>query len=158
MEKRVDVRSELEKIRLQQGGMLTEEAVVVAAKAKAHPLHDRFTWDDSEAAKLWRLEEARKLIRSVYVTFEQPPEKPVTVRAYASLPSDREAGLGYRSIQDVMTDEQLRKELLKAAMVDLEIFKRRYSNLSELQPIFQFLEKIKAGSTVVKFRKPKRVA
>ena len=65
---------------------------------------------------------------------------------------------GYRSIQDVMSDDTLRTELLRAAMVDLEIFKRRYSNLSELKPIFQAMEKIKAGSTVVKFRKPRRVA
>src|ERR1044071_2827696 len=90
----VNLKRELEAIRLKHGGLLTEEAIVTEARAKKHPLHSRFTWDDTDAAKQWRLEEARTLIRSVYITIERPKHKSVTVRAYASLPSDRERAGG----------------------------------------------------------------
>jgi hypothetical protein len=54
-------------------GRLTPEQVLEAAAAKTSALHPCFTWDDSEAAAKYRLEEARELIRSVRieVTFEE---------------------------------------------------------------------------------------
>lgn len=152
----VSVRKELETIRLKHGGTLTEEAIVSEARTKKHPLHDRFTWDNTAAAKLWRLEEARTLIRSVYVTIERPRHKSVTVRAYASLPSDRDAGLGYRSITEVMGNRQQRKELLTAALSELEAFKRRFGNLTELVPVFDALESVKVKTSLRVVRKPTR--
>lgn len=147
------LKTELEAIRLKNGGLLTEEAILNVAKAKSHPLHSEFTWDNTAAAKLWRLEEARRLIRSVYITLESPKHAPVSVRAYASLPSDREAAGGYRAIQDVLADKDLRKELLAAALSELEAFKRRYSNLAQLAPVFIALETVKTKQAV-KVRKP----
>jgi len=42
-------------------------AVVLEEEARepSHPLHNRFTWDDSEAARRWRVQQAATLIRSV---------------------------------------------------------------------------------------------
>src|SRR5262245_40933442 len=62
------IKKELEKIRRRGGGRLTPRMVVEAAKAKAHPLHDEFEWDDSVAAQKYREDQARELIR--YVTIE----------------------------------------------------------------------------------------
>lgn len=145
----VNLRDELEAIRLANGGLLTEEAILTAARAKKHPLHDRFTWNNTEAAKQWRLEEARSLIRSVYVTIERPKHGPITVRAYASLPTDRESGVGYRAIGDIMASRDQRKELLASALSELEAFKRRYGNLTELVPVFTAFESVKAKRTVI---------
>lgn len=149
------LKTELEAIRLKNGGLLTEEAILSVAKAKSHPLHAEFTWDNTAAAKLWRLEEARRLIRSVYVVIESPRHAPVSVRAYASLPSDREAAGGYRAIQDVLADKDLRKELLAAALSELEAFRRRYSNLAQLAPVFSALDAVKTKQAV-KARPPQR--
>jgi len=142
-----DLKQQLETIRLSQGGILTEEAIVVAARPKKHPLHNEFTWDNSAAAKQWRLEEARRLIRSVYVTIESPKHTPISVRAYASLPSDREGSGGYRAIQDVLANKDLRRELLAAALSELDAFKKRYSNLTQLAPVFSALELVKTKQT-----------
>lgn len=143
----VNVKTELETIRLKSGGVLSEESVVDEASKPDHPLHDRFTWDDSEAGRLWRLEEARMLIRSVYVTFENKGSEPIRVRAYTSLPSDRMSDGGYRSLSDVMSNKELRKELLAAALSDLEAFQRKYSRLEELAPVFIAMQKVRTRST-----------
>lgn len=149
-----DLKRHLEAIRLENDGLLTEEAILDVAKAKSHPLHAEFTWDDGVAGKQWRLEEARRLIRSVYIVLESPKHAAVSVRAYASLPSDREAAGGYRAIQDVLADKDLRKELLAAALSELEAFKRRYSNLAQLAPVFSALETVKT-KVAVRLRVPK---
>jgi hypothetical protein len=116
-------------------------------------LHSEFTWDDTVAGKQWRLEEARRLIRSVYIVLESPRHAAVSVRAYASLPSDREGAGGYRAIQDVLANKDLRKELLAAALSELEAFKKRYSNLAQLAPVFSALEIVKTKQAS-KVRKP----
>ena len=48
-------------------GRLDAEAVVEAAEAETHPLHSYFEWDDTEAARKWRLWQAGNLIRSVKI-------------------------------------------------------------------------------------------
>lgn len=59
------IGEELERIRQEQSGRLETERVVEEAKVKKSPLHSAFTWDDTRAAHLFRLEEARHLIRHV---------------------------------------------------------------------------------------------
>jgi hypothetical protein len=79
------------------GGRLTPEAVLEAAKHRDHPAHPHFTWDDSEAAHMQRLYEARRLIRSVKVEittehltirvpiFVRDPQMDATIQGYATL-------------------------------------------------------------------------
>lgn len=49
------------------GGVLTPDDVVEAARDPASPLHERFEWDDSKAAHAHRIYQARKVIASVRV-------------------------------------------------------------------------------------------
>lgn len=102
-----DIKAALKK--LERNGMLRPDAVVEAARDVKSPLHTFFTWDDSEAAKKWREEQARQLIRSVKI--EVNAGVPTEIRAYVSLPADRENGGGYRPIQEVMNSEFMRRQL-----------------------------------------------
>jgi len=43
------------------------EYLVKVARSAAHPLHYRFTWDNSAAAELWRINEARQIISAVQI-------------------------------------------------------------------------------------------
>ena len=43
--------------------VVTPEAIVAEAKRPSHPLHGFFVWDDAEAARKQRLEEAYRMIR-----------------------------------------------------------------------------------------------
>ena len=52
-------------------GKLDCAEVVKAATSAQHPLHKYFTWDDTEAARKYRLIEAGDLIRSAHVEFRE---------------------------------------------------------------------------------------
>jgi hypothetical protein len=49
-------------------GAITPETVLDAAKNKRSPLHALFTWDNSEAAHQFRLQQARTLLNNIQVT------------------------------------------------------------------------------------------
>lgn len=138
------IRKELEQLAEQHDGLVTPGAVVERARDPESPLHDRFTWDDSEAAERWRLEEARQLLR-VFVV-ERPAEGAFTpVRAFVSLSTDRAAGGGYRTLQSVMNDEQLRAQMLRDALVELRSFEQKYRQLERLSPVFRAVERVAAA-------------
>lgn len=145
------VRRALEEIRLRnEHRLLLPEEVVAAARAKSSPLHDRFEWDDTAAAKRYRLEQARNLIRVVVTNVAAPgSDHEVRVRAYVSLTPDRPPahggggkGGGYRSIAEVLSSESLRKQLLDDAMAELRSFQTKYSKLSELAPVMRAIKKL----------------
>lgn len=105
--------------------------------AKANPdceLNKEFNWDDTEAANLYRIGQARNLIR-VYVT--RLPGIPQPVRGYLSLPSDRTQGGGYRPTEDITKIPQRRAELVNQALKECERMKTRYAYLPELEPFFK---------------------
>jgi hypothetical protein len=57
----------LDAIAKANGGKLTPELVVLAARNPEHPLHGEFDWDDASAAHQHRLSTARAIIRSVRI-------------------------------------------------------------------------------------------
>src|SRR5262245_44057464 len=61
-----EIRKALERI-YKRDGSVTASAVVDAASKESSPLHNYFTWDDSEAAHQYRLTQARTLIKRVRV-------------------------------------------------------------------------------------------
>jgi len=127
-------------------GTLTPQAVVQRAKNKASALHDLFSWDDKEAARLRRLDEARTIIMSVRVQLEtRPDQPPVRVRAFVSLADDRLTGGGYRSIQVVMSNPTQRAQLLRTAIQEFGALKKKYESLSELAQVYEALELISVG-------------
>lgn len=134
-------QQELEKIRIANGGMLKPEAVVDVARDTENPLHKHFTWDDTEAARERRLDQARQIIRLMVVVVHEavPPQ-----RKYVSLPVDRANGTGYRSIEDVLSDDQRRGELLRDVFERLAALKRKYAALSELAQIWEAVDKAQA--------------
>jgi hypothetical protein len=86
-------------------GRLTPEQVIGAAQDKNSALHDCFTWDNSEAAAKWRLEEARELIRRVRieVTVE---ERTIRTIAYVRDPQKPSGETGYVSTMKVRKRER----------------------------------------------------
>lgn len=118
-------------------GLLRPEDVVEFAKNPETALHSRFEWDDSAAAHQWRLEQARNVIR-VHVTTVANNE----VRMWVSLDTDRYSTSGYRSLEDVMTDEKRREMFIKQAARDFRIFRAKYQMLKELAPLFEIAEQV----------------
>ena len=121
-------------------GIISPEMVVEAARSKSSPLHDHFTWDDTEAAHQFRILEAKKLLR---VTVEYLPiPQSESVRAFVSLGSDRLDGGGYRTSVSVFSDEQMREQLLLDAQRDMQAFIRRYKHLTELSGVIEAMSSL----------------
>ena len=107
-------------------GRLTPQIVVDAARPVEHPLHERFEWNDKLAGEAYRLDQARRLIRSVRVTYREADEKEAarTVRAYHSVRD--EDGTSYRPLEEVQESPLLTKLLLQDMEREWKQLMRRY--------------------------------
>ena len=103
-------RKLLTTIARKRGGMLLVDDVLSEAKSADSPLHKHFEWDDSVAAEAHRRYQARVLIQKCHITLVE--SEPTKVRAFVSLQSDRDTGGGYRLTTTVMSDDEMREELM----------------------------------------------
>jgi hypothetical protein len=144
---------ELEAVRKQGKGVLYPEAVVEYAVNPRTALHSHFEWDDNKAGQAFRIWQARKLI-TYYVTVIPNVEEETQV--YVSLRSDRsgeDAGGGYRRLVDVLSDAEMREQLLADALADFNYWKLKYRRLQELVPVFEAEELVEAQVKVKKKKK-----
>lgn len=109
-------------------GELTPHAVLEAARAKKHPLHPHFEWDDALAAEAFRLDQARSIIRVVRVVDREAEDG--TRRAFVSVAT--KDGTAYRPIGDVQKSADLQLALMRQADRDLEAWERRYRELTDI--------------------------
>lgn len=131
---------ELKRIAAQSGGVLKPRAVVDAARADTSPLHSYFEWDDSKAAETHRIWQARQVI-SVAVDYQKIGNgEMVETQVFVSLTTDRRDEGGYRVVTAVMSDEDLRRQLLVDARGEMIRFKEKYRRLSELADVFKAIE------------------
>lgn len=93
------------------GGVLEIDDVLNEAKDETSVLHKHFEWDDSEAADLYRRQQARTLIQKCKIQLVET--EPVMIRAFVSLPTDRVNGGGYRLMSEVVNDDSMRDELIR---------------------------------------------
>lgn len=97
------------------GGRLTPEAVVEDAKDEKSPLHRHFEWDDSEAARKYRLGQARDLIRRVKI------ERRVTYREiptprYVRDPAADSKEQGYVNVATIRDEKELARRTVKTEL------------------------------------------
>ena len=103
-------------------GRVRPASVVAAAMDVEHPLHDRFDWDDTTAAREHRLAQARDVIRHVFTVIETP--RPVTVQCFVSL-AGKDRRNGYHEIRAVMDSDELCDQLLRTLESEASALMRR---------------------------------
>lgn len=135
---RSKIASELERIAKAHRGMLRPEYVVEAARNKQSPLHDSFEWDNGRAAEKFRLIQAERLLR-VHVVETTDNKSRKAVRVFVSLSGDRHPGGGYRRMMDVLSDHQLRQQLLEDAKTEMNIFVEKYARVTELTEVLSVM-------------------
>ena len=108
-----DIVAELTRLATENHGRLTPDSVVDAAKDEASPLHGFFEWDDDAAAHMFRVEQARHLIRSVRVDVTTSHHT-VRVPAFVHDPECERGEQGYVSIRQVASDEDKAREVVVA--------------------------------------------
>lgn len=93
-------------------GRLTPERVVEDARAEDSPLHSHFVWDDAEAARKHRLDQARALIRiRVEVRMNE-----VTFMAPYFVREPERKEQGYISVERARGDVETAREVLRTEM------------------------------------------
>lgn len=152
----ISVTEELLDIQRMNHGLLDPVKVVEYARNPRTTLHFRFEWDDTEAAELYRIEQARKIIRMELVVVSEGDEGvmriiPYTgaedgkvVRAFVSLKRDRRAedARGYRTLISVLSDDELKWQMLEAARAEMLVFRRKYESLKALAGVFSEMDKL----------------
>ena len=123
----------------------TPRQLVNAARAKRHPLHNEFVWDDAEAAELHRTERAKYLVRCLEITVMRTAgneTRSVTVRKYTSIGNGAGHGKAsrYRKTREVLSDEHLRREVLLKVWHQLLGLKRQYEDLQEFASVWSAID------------------
>lgn len=146
--KSTSVKEELERLREQNGGELVqpEQVIEFARLNRNSALHAEFEWDNTKAAHQFRLEQARRIIR-LNIDVLETPGGDVTVPMYVSLVSDRKNGGGYRRLNAVMNNAEMRAQFLQQALDEFQRVRRKYETIRELAPVFAALDRVSRNAT-----------
>jgi len=123
-----EIGEELSKLKSKDGKLHTK-AVVNAARKRSSPLHKHFEWDDNIAGDKYRIWQARHLIGAIVVIYDHTEHS-----GYFQLRVEHE---GYRTLESVLSNEDLYQQLVAQAKTDFESYERRYKEIRELAPIFK---------------------
>jgi hypothetical protein len=137
------LRDELQSI-YEDTGRLTPTLVVAYARDEDHPLHDRFTWDDTVAGEKWRKEEARMMIRRVKIVMRPATQRKPEVlgrvwHAFPPEPTDEGPAGEYDYFPtDEIAADPIRTAILLAAMErEWKQLKARYGHFAEFAAMIQ---------------------
>lgn len=147
------VEEELEEIRSMNNGKIEPKKVVDYARDPNTSLHGKFQWDDSAAAESYREWQARKIISLVFCVVSQDKkgqtcisaditDNGIKTRSYVSLSTERVDDGGYRGIDEVLGDAEMRLQLLEDAKSEMNLFRRKYAVLKELAVVFEAMDKV----------------
>lgn len=137
--------AELIRIAEANDGELRPCDVFEAARPESSPLHNVFNWNVEDAAYQHNLELARRLIR---VTVRYIGDDPTPVRIFVSLTVDRtQEGGGYRYLAAVMSDKNMRAQLLRDALDEMKRFEAKYAKFVELADVFLAMRKARQTIT-----------
>lgn len=124
-------------------GEITKENLLEESRDESSPTHALFEWRDDVAAEKWRRRQAGKVLENLTFVYVNNHGEEKATRAYVNvIAEDKTAGC-FRSVEVAMSNADMRAEVLKRAMREIEIFQDKYSNLEELSEIFAAIKKTK---------------
>lgn len=128
----------LARVEKAHNGLLEPEMVVEAARDEKSPLHDHFEWDDAVAAGEYRKDQARELIRAITIDIGRSNIEPRPIRAFVNV--EVGGAQGYVSTPRAMSSAELRQQVIAQAWNELEAWRRRHAELTELGRIFSAID------------------
>jgi len=109
-------------------GVIRPEALVRDAEAKKHPMHHEFEWDNRKSGHYWRVHQARNIINSIVVDVMD-----IGMQAYeVVVPVQNGERKGYYPIQEIMSDNDLRGQVIKKAVSFIKHWQAKYASYKEL--------------------------
>jgi len=132
----------------QFGDSLTPEQLVEIARPTRSPIHKLFCWDNTKAANMYRVEQARYIIRHVEIEIVYD-KKPMRTRAYHAVVIDSEAPneKHYTSIAAIQKSPELASQVIRQAGRELKGWRTRYKDYSSIfGGVFREADKVLAGT------------
>lgn len=136
-------------------GEVTSVSLLDASRAEDSPTHGLFEWDDSVAAEKFRLSQSHRIISQLQVDIivteiadkgepdiEITTENVVKSPAYVNVNPVGRFGVkntkgSFVSVNKAMSDDDMRKIVLRNALSELNVFKNRYALYKELAGVFK---------------------
>lgn len=132
-------------------GRMTPDKIIDLAKSKKSIIHKYFEWDDTSAAHMYRMEQARHMIRAIYVEIQGQ-----TVRAYENV-HIKDVGQVYQDIGTILDIPDLSKQIVESALKELLFWKQKYETYKILAPIVGSINKNERRiKSWLKRKQPKR--
>jgi hypothetical protein len=126
-------------------GQVTPENVITEAKAESSILHCFFEWNDTEAARRYRMSQASKMLRSIEVKVIKDSE-PIYIRAYEVLQRDnRNKKVEYKDISSVEDIEPLKKFIisdLRKIMKKISVYDNSEKIIEHLNETISLIEQM----------------
>lgn len=120
------------------GKNVTPELLLKKAKAKRSPLHDYFEWDDTTAAKKYRIQQAAYILRSIEILIESDGDEPVRVRAFVNVNEEQKSV--YTTVTRARQEPELWEQVKEKALQELVNWQRVYKHISEFEIVFAAIE------------------
>lgn len=129
-----------------RNGVLTKKAVVDAARPVDSPMHEMYEWDDAVAGELWRENQAGYYIRMLEVKIVpvgNPSGKPVTTRGFVNVAPVAAGNAGqFMNVRSAISQPETYKIVLDRATNELRMFRDKYSDFKELEPVFAAINQV----------------
>ena len=123
-----------------ENGLLSPQIIVDDARPIEAPLHPCFEWEDKIAAEEYRKQQAGKMLRHLIIVIKKN-KTDLQTRAYVNIKT--EEGRGYIPINIVLSQPDLKEQLLETALKDIEIWQNKYNTLKELSSLYEVINKEK---------------
>lgn len=133
------VGDRLENLRKKHGS-LTPGLVVADAADENSPLHPAFDWNDRSAAKKWREEQAKLMIRMLVIQASEDEDDETTVRAFVSVVQDDDRQ--YTSMKVAMADPDLREQVIQQCFDELTEARNKYKHLREFAKVWEAVDSV----------------
>lgn len=138
-----DILAEIEALIDRHGNRVTAQLIVEAAANPASAMHDHFLWDDTEAAKRYRLTQAGALLRRFQIV-RQTATRRITVPAYVRIPDTTN---GYGRTADVIGHDWVVQQRRLRIIASMERLRDELVNWEEFTGLAEALTAVLEAAT-----------
>jgi len=148
--KRLSQETINEILKIEQNKGLTAKAIISEAEKKSSPLHDLFEWDDTEAAKLYRLQQARILVNEVKVIIDEKEYYAFENISVAVCYNNNDKNSSettseriYKPIIEILSNQEMKDQVIASALRQHRYWEEQNSKYVELMPIIKTASKVR---------------
>lgn len=120
------VGEELEEIE-RNSTLEANHIIEYAERHKDSELYKCFEWDDTEAARKWRLRQAGMIITNISLEIKEEPRK--LQRVYVSVKDKDTEERVFKNVNEVLNNDEEYQQLIEKAKIELIRCKEKYETL-----------------------------